>query len=86
MREKLLRDTVKIPDTIRALAHPGMKPKELIEQVKARHPDAHRKEIARAAFLSVIMSSDIVQKTYMRSTTLRTIRETTRDVMKLRAA
>jgi len=40
----------------RALAHQRMILKRLIEAVKERHPDASRKEIARAAFLSVIMS------------------------------
>jgi hypothetical protein len=58
MREKKLREMEKIADTIRALAHPGMKPKQLVEAVKERHPDASRKEIARAAFLSVIMSAE----------------------------
>ncbi len=58
MRDKKLREMEQIADTIRALAQPGMKPKQLIEAVKERHPDAGRKEIARAAFLSIIMSAD----------------------------
>ena len=58
MREKNLREMEKIAGTIRALAHPGMKPKQLVEAVKERHPDASSKEIARAAFLSVIMSAE----------------------------
>jgi len=58
VREKKLREMEKIADTIRSLAHPGMKPKQLIEAVKERHPDASRKGIARAAFLSVIMSAE----------------------------
>lgn len=86
MREKLLRDTVKIADTIRALAHPGMKPEELIEQVKARHPDAHRKEIARAAFLSVIMSSEHSSEDVQALHDLAHDTRDDTDVMKLRAA
>ena len=35
-----------------------MKPNELIEAVKARHRDASKKEIVRAAFLSVILSAE----------------------------
>jgi hypothetical protein len=58
MREKKLREIEKIADTIRILASPGMKPKFLIEAVKARHPAASKKEIARAAFLSVILSAE----------------------------
>ncbi|WP_426122786.1 hypothetical protein [Pararhizobium sp. PWRC1-1] len=44
--------------TIRELAIPGMKPKALIDAVKERHPKATKKEIARAAFLSVIHSAE----------------------------
>lgn len=58
MREKKLREIEDIASTIRELAVPGMKPKLLIESVKERNPKASRKEIARAAFLSVILSAD----------------------------
>lgn len=58
MRERNLREIDNIADTIRELARPGMKPKHLIDAVKQRHPDATRKEIARAAFLSVILSAE----------------------------
>ncbi|TNM61561.1 hypothetical protein [Aliirhizobium smilacinae] len=44
--------------TIKELVVPGMKPKELIEAVKERHPKASKKEIARAAFLTVILSAE----------------------------
>jgi hypothetical protein len=58
MREKKLREIEKIANTIRELAIPGMKPKALVDAVKARHPQATRKEIARAAFLGVILSAE----------------------------
>lgn len=58
MREKKLKEIEGIADTIRELAKPGMRPKLLIEAVKERHPSASKKEIARAAFLSVIMSAE----------------------------
>ena len=57
MRERKMREIEKIASTIRELAQPGMKPKVLIEAVKDLHPEATRKEIARAAFLSVILSA-----------------------------
>lgn len=58
MQEKKLRETEAIATTIRSLAQPGMKPKALIDAVKERHPAATKKEIARAAFLSVILSAE----------------------------
>ncbi|MBW9115547.1 hypothetical protein JNB88_18065 [Rhizobium cauense] len=58
MREKKLKETEFISGTIRALAVPGMKPKALIEAVKAKHPSASKKDIARAAFLAVILSAE----------------------------
>jgi hypothetical protein len=58
MREKKLREIEGIAGTIRELAVPGMNPKELINAVKERHPEATKKEIARAAFLSVILSAE----------------------------
>lgn len=47
MREKKLQEIEKVAETIRLLALPGMKPKALIEAVKARHPDASKKDRAR---------------------------------------
>lgn len=35
-----------------------MEPKVLIAAVKERHPEASKKEIAQAAFLSVILSAE----------------------------
>jgi hypothetical protein len=58
MHEKKLRGIERIAETIKELAEPGMKPKTLIDAVKERHPDASKKEIARAAFLSVILSAE----------------------------
>ncbi|MEB2846767.1 hypothetical protein GAO09_10705 [Rhizobiales bacterium RZME27] len=58
MREKKLKEIEAMAATIRELAVPGMKPKALIEAVKEKHPKASNKEIARAAFLSVILSAE----------------------------
>ncbi len=58
MKEKKLKDLGEIAETIRQLATPGMTPKALVEAVRERHPEASKKEIARAAFLSVILSAE----------------------------
>lgn len=58
MRERKMQEIEKIASTIREVNHPGMKPKVLVDAVKERHPDATRKEIARAAFLNVILSAE----------------------------
>ena len=58
MREKKFRETEHIAETIRKLAVPGMNPKALIDAVKEKHPKATKKDIARAAFLTVIMSAE----------------------------
>jgi hypothetical protein len=58
MREPRLRGIENIAATIRELVQPGMKPKALIDAVKLRHPEAPRKDIARAAFLSLILSAE----------------------------
>ncbi len=58
MREDKLRAAQEIAHTIRELARPGMKPKALIDAVKERHPSATKKEIARAAFLTVILAAE----------------------------
>lgn len=58
MREKKYRGTEAIAATIRKLAVPGMKPKALIEAVREVHPKASKKDVARAAFLSVILSAE----------------------------
>lgn len=58
MQKKKLREIEDIASTIRELAVPDMKPTALIDAVKQRHPKASKKEIARAAFLSVILSAE----------------------------
>lgn len=58
MKAKKLKDLGKIAQTIRQLATPGMTPKALVQAVRDRHPEASKKEIARAAFLSVILSAE----------------------------
>lgn len=58
MKEKKLKDLGKIAETIRHLATPGMTPKALIQAVRDQHPEASKREIARAAFLSVILSAE----------------------------
>jgi hypothetical protein len=58
MREKKLREIQDMAVTIRELASPGMSPKELVDAVRQRYPNATKKEVARAAFMSVIHSAD----------------------------
>jgi hypothetical protein len=58
MREKKFQETQSIAATIKRLATPGMKPKALIDAVREVHPKASKKDVARAAFLSVIMSAE----------------------------
>jgi hypothetical protein len=40
------------------LVRPGLKPKELIDAVRKRHPKASKKQIVRAAFSSLIKIAD----------------------------
>jgi hypothetical protein len=58
MREKKLREIENMAVTIRELASPGMSPKELVDAVRQRYPNATKKEVARAAFMSVIHSAE----------------------------
>ena len=58
MREKKYRETELIAATIRNLAVRGMNPKALIDAVREVHPKATRKDVARAAFLTVILSAE----------------------------
>lgn len=39
--------------TLRRVAAPGIKPKDLVAAVREKHPEATRKEIVRAAFYSL---------------------------------
>jgi len=47
-----------VADTLMRLATPGMKPKDLIKAVRRQHPGASKKDIARAAFYSIIARAD----------------------------
>ncbi|TNM59426.1 hypothetical protein [Aliirhizobium smilacinae] len=58
MSSKKSREIDKIADTIRDLATPDIKPKALIDAVRELHPDASKKDIARAAFLRAILSAE----------------------------
>ncbi|GJE52435.1 hypothetical protein GOFOIKOB_5506 [Methylobacterium tardum] len=42
-----------IAATLRTIVKPGMKPKALRAAVRERHPDAHKKDIVRAAFYAL---------------------------------
>ena len=44
--------------TLTRLANPGVTPKELLEATRRKHPQASRKEIARAAFYALIANAD----------------------------
>ncbi|MBO9135339.1 hypothetical protein J5289_20200 [Rhizobium sp. B230/85] len=57
MRQTKYREMQAIAQTIRKLVVPGIKPETLIEVVREVHPNASKKEIARAAFLTVILSA-----------------------------
>ncbi|SFO68122.1 hypothetical protein SAMN03159463_02663 [Mesorhizobium sp. NFR06] len=46
-----------IGDTLMRLVTPGMTPKELVKAVRKEHPDARRKDIARAAFHAIIANA-----------------------------
>ncbi|CDX21828.1 conserved hypothetical protein [Mesorhizobium sp. ORS 3324] len=47
-----------IADTLMRVVTPDMKPKQLIKAVKALHPEASKKDIARAAFYSIISNAE----------------------------
>ncbi|PBB96772.1 hypothetical protein [Mesorhizobium sp. WSM3862] len=47
-----------IADTLMRLVTPEMKPKQLVKAVKKQHPNASKKDIARAAFYSIIARAD----------------------------
>ncbi len=74
MRKKKLREMEEIASSIKDLAVPGMD--SLIDAVKQRHPKASKKEIARAAFLRVILSARFARTKGGRFTTSRWKRAT----------
>ncbi|MFK0335460.1 hypothetical protein ACIQUB_30565 [Rhizobium sp. NPDC090275] len=47
MGKKKVRERERVAETIRKLAVPGMKPKALIDAVKAKHPSASKRHSAR---------------------------------------
>ncbi|CAH2405378.1 hypothetical protein [Mesorhizobium ventifaucium] len=47
-----------IGDTLMRIVTPDMTPKHLIKATRREHPDASKKDIARAAFFSIIANSD----------------------------
>jgi hypothetical protein len=44
----------KLAATVSAVARPGLKPKEIIAEVRGQHPKASRKDVVRAAFYALI--------------------------------
>ena len=47
-----------IGDTLMRLVSPGVTPKELVKAVRRAHPQASKKDIARAAFHAIIANAD----------------------------
>ncbi|UCI24943.1 hypothetical protein FJ430_25685 [Mesorhizobium sp. B2-8-5] len=47
-----------IGDTLMRVVTPDMKPKDLLKAVRKLHPDAKKKDIARAAFHAIIANAD----------------------------
>ena len=47
-----------IGDTLMRLVTPDMTPKELVKAVRNEHPEARKKDIARAAFHALIANAD----------------------------
>ncbi|CCV10365.1 hypothetical protein [Mesorhizobium sp. STM 4661] len=47
-----------IADTLMRIVTPDMSPKQLLKAVKNQHPKASEKDIARAAFFSIIANAE----------------------------
>jgi len=47
-----------VAETLRRIANPDMKPKDLLKAVREAHPKASKKDIVRAAFYSIITDGD----------------------------
>lgn len=47
-----------VAKTVGELATPGMRPKQLLEAVRKRHPEVSKKEVTRAAFYAVIIAAE----------------------------
>ncbi|WP_318528210.1 hypothetical protein [Mesorhizobium sp. J8] len=52
------RELQAIGDTLMRVVTPDMKPKDLLKAVRKLHPDAKKKDIARAAFHAIIANAD----------------------------
>lgn len=55
---ELAPDIEDIARMIAKLALRGMRPKDLVDAVRKKHPAASKKEISRAAFYAVILAAD----------------------------
>ena len=47
-----------ISDTLMRIVTPDMTPKQLIKAARKEHPNVSKKDIARAAFFSIIANAD----------------------------
>jgi hypothetical protein len=47
-----------ISDTLNRIVTPEMTPKQLVKAARKQHPNASKKDIARAAFFSIIAYAD----------------------------
>lgn len=47
-----------IADTLSRVVTPEMTPKQLVRAARKKHPNASKKDIARAAFFSIIADAD----------------------------
>jgi hypothetical protein len=47
-----------ISDTLMWIVTPDMTPKQLLKAARKEHPNASKKDIARAAFFSIIANAD----------------------------
>lgn len=47
-----------IADTLMRVVTPDMSPKQLLNAVRGQHPKASKKDIARAAFFSIIANAE----------------------------
>ncbi|MFA6031411.1 MAG: hypothetical protein WC889_00730 [Myxococcota bacterium] len=47
-----------IADTLMRVVTPDMKPKQLLKATRKEHPKASKKDIARAAFYSIIANAE----------------------------
>ena len=58
MARELASDIEDIARTIADLALPVMRPKDLVDAVRKKHPAASKNEISRAAFYAVILAAE----------------------------